>query len=103
MSIPIDHECFNWEFATSRYSDAIKFYLAYNGEGDFGWVNTKDNKFTKWGAGQSTIEQYIENSWIKTRTREGFCGPLQPPVSPLIKKIRLMERRHKTYLEKKYG
>jgi len=89
MNIPLDHECFNWEWSTS-IGDKEYFTFQYR-DGHFGYYYTdKPECFYIWGVALNDLEVRL-NGWNK---RNGtFCGPMQPPPSKVILKIREMEAR----------
>lgn len=95
MNIPLDHECFQWNF--SGYKDGKNsFYFAYNEEGDFGYFADGGKGFYKWNIKKELLETYLEireGGWYRISPRPLFCGPIQPPPSKVILKIRQMEAR----------
>jgi hypothetical protein len=95
-SIPFDHECFNYVFGTESSGE---FWFDWK-DGVFGYWYTNfpgDSEQPAWMSWNVSLDFFEREypTFIKNRVRDNytFCGPVQPPPPPLIRKIREMEKR----------
>jgi hypothetical protein len=92
-NIPFDHECFNYVFGTETIGE---FWFDWK-DGVFGYwyinppVELGQPTWMSWNVSLAFFEREYP-TFHKNRVRN-FCGPMQPPPPPLIRKIREMEKR----------
>lgn len=91
-------EIFLWNWKV--YDSATSFFwFCYNDTGTFGYRMEHDpESFEEWG------EQEARNrlhEFVKHTLRQETFGPYPSEIPPLIKKIRLMEKRWTDFQQKK--
>jgi len=90
--IPVDHKCFNYIFnngGANYWFDIV--------DGIFGYWYEDSYSPLKWNPWNISLEQledsYNDVEYLRATPRQVLVGPMQPPPSPIIKKIREMEKR----------
>jgi len=90
--IPLSHICFQNVYAGH---DEEEFWFEMKG-GRFGYWYKYPNGLTRWNDWDISLEYLEQNLYGYRSIRKiptMFHGPMQPPPSPLILKIREMEKR----------
>jgi len=91
-NIPLDHECFKYIF---RSGSTGEFYFDVVDDAFGYWYSYNDLPRTEWQKWDISAHDFNTRypDFIKDRVRIVLCGPVQPPPSPIIQKIREMEKR----------
>ena len=92
--IPRNHRVFNYTFNNGFANYWFEFI-----DGNFGYWYEEPSAPLRWHFWNISLENleetYSETEYrrAKPRAPSTFIGPIQPPPSPLIQKIREMEKR----------
>ena len=80
------------EYYSDKEENLFTFFIE-NGRLNYYYLSSPD-KITTWFYSKE-IEDNLFQRYIKVRRKEELCGPVQPPLSPLIKKIRTSYKRQR--------